>query len=266
MTENLISTKKLTGTRVIKGKKLPRNAGKVHRFIFYPDQKRVAGFETKKSDFLLMFKRRGRFVAINGYYMYEDYAFIRNEKGASGKAAYKALNLYPDDSVLWIGLPVITEDGESVGVVNDVTFALPSGEVQSIEAGPKAMGKLTQGTRTIPVELIKGYSAAAETVETEAAEAEKKKLSPAIIVLTEALAIDIDTEKSIAAQAGKKASAIAGKVGVDSAAVSEKAKSAAQTAGAVASAGAAATGKQLKKAGGMFSAFKDAYNEGRHGE
>jgi len=264
MTENLISAKKLTGTRVIKGKKLPRSAGKVHRFIFYPDQKRVAGFETKKSDFLLMFKRRGRFVSVSGYYMYEDYAFIRNEKGTSGKAAYKALNLYPDDSVLWIGLPVITEDGESIGVVNDVVFVLPSGEVQSIEAGPKAVGKLTQGTRSIPTELIVGYSA--EGGSAEAAETAKKKPSPVLIVASEALAIDIDSEKSIASKAGKTASVIAAKAGVDAAAVSEKAKSAAETAGAVASAGATAAGEHLKKTRGMFSAFKDAYNEGRHGD
>ena len=275
MTENLTSIKKLTGTRVIKGKKIPRSVGKIHRFIFYPGQNRVAGFETKKSDFLLMIKRKGRFVAINGYYMYEDYAFIRKEKSASGKAAYKALNLYPDDAVRWIGLSIETDDGQSVGVVSDVTFALPGGEVQSIEASPKAMGKILQGTRIISAELIKGYSAKGGTALASAesgAEAAKsaktnnKAPSPALIVSNAALDIEVDAEKSIASKAGKKVSAIADKTGIDSAAVAEKAKSAAQTAGALGSAGAAATSKQLKKTRGMFSAFKDAYNDARHGD
>jgi len=267
MTEGLTSIKGLKGTKVIKGKRLPHSVGKIDKFVFFPNRKCVAGFITKQSDFLLLIRRKGRFISINGYYMYEDYAFVRNEKGSSGKAAYKALELYPDDSVQWIGLPVITEDGQSVGVVSDVVFAHPSGEVQSIETSSGAMGKLLKGTRTIPTDLIKGYceegSKALALAEQNSA-SNSKDSRAAILVANEALAISTDSDKALASKAGKKVSTIASNAGIDTAAVSEKAKSAAETAGALASSGVAATGKQLKKTRGMFSAFKDEYNKARH--
>jgi len=277
MTENLTTIKKLTGTRVIKGKRLPHSVGKIRDVVFFPDKKCVAGFVTKQSDFLLLIRRKGRFVSINGYYMYEDLAFIRQEKGTSGKAAYKSLGLDPDVCVLWLGLPIITEDGRSVGVVSDVVFVHQSGEVQSVIASQGTIGKLLQGTRTIPTDLIRGYcaevttalahtdSAHSDTTHTDqGAESENAAPQRAILVSNEALAIEIDSDKTLVSKAGKQVSAIASKAGVDTTAVSEKAKSAVEVAGALASDGAAATSKQLKKTKGMFSAFKDEFDKALH--
>jgi len=266
MTENLTSTKELAGTRVYKGKKIPHKIGKVHDFVFFPNEKRVAGFITKQRDLLLMIKRKGHFVSIKGYYLYEGIAIVRPEKGSTGTAAYKLLDLYPDDCVEWLGLPVVTEDERSVGVVSNVCFVDQSGEVKSIEVSPGALGKLTQGTRSIPTNLIKGYRQAGST--TLALEGQVSSAGTnyktAIVVSNEALDIGVDNEKALVSKAGKMASAVANNAGVDTAAVSEKAKVAAKVTGNLVSSGAAATTKQLKKTKGMFSAFKDEYNKARH--
>ena len=267
MKNNIITIKEMTGTRLIKGKRIPRSIGKIRDVVFYPDKKCVAGFVTKQSDFLFIIKRKGHFVSIKGYYLYEDLAFVQKEKGSRDKAAYKLLGLEPDECVTWLGLPVITEDGRTVGVVSDVAFTHQNGEVQSIEAGPKAVGKLLQGTRTIPTSLIKGYRKVGDTALAPVSdndESNSESTGAAILVSNEAMDIDIDSDKAFVSKVGKQASAVAHNAGVDAAAVSEKAKSAAKTAGAVVDVGVKATGEQLKKTKGMFSAFKEEYNKARH--
>ncbi len=273
MEENLTSIKRLKGIKVFRGKRIPHNLGKIHSVVFYPDRSCVAGFITKRMDFLLMFKRKGHFISIKSYYMYEGLAFARPEKGTIDKAAYKALDLDPDDCVEWLGLPVVTEDGQHVGVVTDVTFAHITGEVRSVEASLGTVGKVLQGSRTIPIALIKGYSKDANkalSLETKSNEAERgdeerpARYAQVILVANEALALDI--ENGVASKAGKKVTEMANNAGVDTAKVSEKAKSVAATAGAIGQAGAVAAGKQLKKTKGMFSAFKEEYDKARHSD
>lgn len=282
------SVKQLTGTKVVKGKRIPRNIGKIREVVFFPDRKRVAGFITKRSDFLLMFKRRGHFISIDGYYLYEGLAFARPQKGSLDDAAYDALGLEPENCVQWLGLPVVTEDGQSVGVVSDVSFIHMNGEVESIKVTPGSLGKLLQGSRTIPTDLIEGFR---KDVGTTLALAEKHKESdtgveagggrskaasrdeaadssdeascPPTAILVSNEALDIEIEDGVVSKAGKRVSEMASNAGVDTAAVSEKARSAAGVAGEVAKGAAVATGKQLKKTKGMLSAFKEEYDKAR---
>ena len=242
------SIKEITGTRVYKGKTPPRCIGKIHDVVFFPDRIRVAGFITRRADLLLMFKRKRHFISIKGYYTYEDLAFVRPKKGSLNKSAYRSLGLDPGDCVQWLGLAVITEDGQSAGVVSDVVFAPQSGEVLSIESSLSAIGKVLQGTRTIPAELVRGFR------------------KNAILVASEALNITVDTDKGLVTKTGKQVSAIASNAGIDTATVSEKAKSAAETAGMAVAGAAVATGKHLEKTSGMFAAFKEEYDKARRGD
>ena len=267
--KNVTTIKELKGIQVKKGKRFPHSIGKIRDVVFYPDRKCVAGFVTKQSDLLLVIRRKGHFVSISGYYMHEDIAFVRQEEGSSGKDAYMLLGLQPDESVKWLGLPIFTESGQSVGTVSDVSFIDQNGEVQSIESSTGALGKLFDGTRTIPVSLIIGYSDEMSTslvsVNTND-ESNSSNSTSFILVSNEALEIAFDTNKAFVPRVGKQVSTIAQNAGVDTAAVSEKTKSAAKTAGAVVHVGTRATAKQLKKTKGMFSAFKDEYNKARHDE
>lgn len=271
MENNTTSIRKLRGTRVKKGNRLPRNFGRIDTAVFFPNEKRVAGFVTTRSTFLILFRRKSHFISINGYYVSDDKVFIRPKKGALDYAAYKALGLYPEEFVYWIDLPVITEDGQDVGIISDVTFVHETGEVTSIEVSPGAMSKFLKTARTIPADMIRIYGEDASDAsslvagkEDSAGEGTVEYPPYAIIVPNEAL--DIETKNAVASKASETVSQLASDAGVDTAAVSEKAKSAAEVAGALATAGAVATGKQLKKTKGMFSAFKEEYNKARHGE
>ena len=52
---------------------------------------------------------------------------IRDVPEATDRAACKALGVDWDSCVLWLGLPVMTEDGQAYGQVGNVTFQPPDG-------------------------------------------------------------------------------------------------------------------------------------------
>ena len=267
MTENLTSIKKMNGTKFIKGKKIPHGIGRIRNVIFYPDRMCVAGFLTHRIDFLLMFKRKRLFVPINGYYMYENLAFVSRKKGPSGKTPYKRPDIDPNICVEWLGLPVLAENGLEVGFVTDVTFVHFTGEVRSIETASGTVGKLVVGVRTIPLNLLKGYFPKGSTnlaLPEYTSIPGMSKSGAIILVANEALYIDTDNDKATVSKAGQKVASMAQNAGVNTTAVAETAKSAAIVAGTVASAGAIAAGKHLEKTRGMFSAFKDEYDKARH--
>ncbi len=67
MASKLITTHELTGVRVVGGKNGTKRIGKVRRFVFHPKEKRCVGFIVKRPDLLWMFRRKDKFVSIEGY-------------------------------------------------------------------------------------------------------------------------------------------------------------------------------------------------------
>ena len=132
MANKLITTDELTGVRVIGGKKGTKRIGKVRRFVFHPKEKRVVGFVVKRPDLLWMFRRKDLFVAVSGYEIEDGRIVVSNDPAATNRAACKALGVDWDACVLWVGLPVMTEDGDALGVVGSVTFDRKTGVVDSV--------------------------------------------------------------------------------------------------------------------------------------
>ena len=67
MAKQLITTSELAGTRVVGGKNGTKRIGKVRSFVFHPKEKRCIGFIVKRPDLLWMFRRKDKFVSIDGY-------------------------------------------------------------------------------------------------------------------------------------------------------------------------------------------------------
>ena len=149
MASKLITTHELTGTRVLGGKKGTKRIGKIRRFVFHPKEKRVIGFVVKRPDLLWMFHRADVFVPIDGYDLVDGRVIIRPDAAASGKAYCKKEGLNWDDCVLWVGLPVMSEDGESYGIVGNVTFNRLTGTVDCFETDNGATSNALLGKRTI---------------------------------------------------------------------------------------------------------------------
>ncbi len=264
MASKLITTHELTGVRVLGGKNGRKRIGKVRRFVFHPREKRCIGFIVKRPDLLWMFRRKDLFVSIEGYDVVDGRIVVRDVPEATGRNACKSLGVDWDACVLWIGLPVMTEDGEAFGIVGDVTFNRLTGAVDSIETDSGATANALLGKRVVPAELVKGFrrgmgAALARTGE-EAGQNDETVLG-AVLVSDDVK--QLAAEGGIAEQAGKATAVVVdkAKTTVDKAkpAVSEAAKKT----GEAVNKGAYATGKQIAKSKTMFSDFKEEYDKAR---
>ena len=234
MASKLITTHELTGTRVLGGKKGTKRIGKIRRFVFHPKEKRVIGFVVKRPDLLWMFHRADVFVPIDGYDLVDGRVIIRPDAAASGKAYCKKEGLNWDDCVLWVGLPVMSEDGESYGIVGNVTFNRLTGTVDCFETDNGATSNALLGKRTIPADMVRGFKrgmgAALANMGAEGMEGD------ATAVAVDKVQTTVDKAKPVVS------------------------KAAAATGEAV-NKGAYATGKQISKSKHMFQDFKAEYDK-----
>ena len=157
MAKQLITTSELAGTRVVGGKNGTKRIGKVRSFVFHPKEKRCIGFIVKRPDLLWMFRRKDKFVSIDGYDIEDGRIVIRNVPEATDRAACKSLGVNWDDCVLWMGLPVMTQDGQDLGLVGSVTFNRLTGTVDSLETNSGATSNALLGKRTIPASMVAGF-------------------------------------------------------------------------------------------------------------
>lgn len=267
MASKLITTHELTGIRVVGGKNATKRIGKVRRFVFHPKEKRCVGFIVKRPDLLWMFRRKDKFVSIEGYDIVDGRIVVRNIPEATDKAACKALGVNWDECVLWVGLPVMTEDGTSLGMVGNVTFNRITGAVDSFDTDSGATANALLGKRTIPADLVKGFrrgmGAALAQVGSEGRETDEVVLGA---MLVDDAAKDLAAEGGVAEKAGAATAVAVDKVHstVDKAkpVVSEAAKKT----GEAVNKGAYAAGKQIAATKGMFSGFKEEYDKARGAE
>ncbi len=264
MASKLITTHELTGVRVVGGKNGTKRIGKVRRFVFHPKEKRCIGFIVKRPDLLWMFRRKDKFVSIEGYDIVDGRIVVRDIPEATDKAACKALGVNWDECVLWVGLPVMTEDGTSLGMVGNVTFNRITGAVDTFDTDSGATANALLGKRTIPADLVKGFrrgmGVALAQVGSEGRETDEVVLGA---MLVDDAAKELAAEGGVAEKAGAATAVAVDKVHstVDKAkpVVSEAAKKT----GEVVNKGAYATGKQIAATKGMFSGFKEEYDKAR---
>ena len=264
MASKLITTHELTGVRVVGGKNGTKRIGKVRRFVFHPKEKRVVGFVVKRPDLLWMFRRKDLFVAVSGYEIEDGRIVVSNDPAATNRAACKALGVDWDACVLWVGLPVMTEDGDALGVVGSVTFDRKTGVVDSVTTDSGATANALLGKREIPANLVKGFrrgmGAALAQTGAEGEESEEVVLG-AILVAEEAR--DIAVEGGLAEKAGEATAVVVDKAHTAVDKAKPVASAAAKKTGEVVNKGAYATGKQIAATKGMFSGFKEEYDKAR---
>ena len=264
MANKLITTDELTGVRVVGGKKGTKRIGKVRRFVFHPKEKRVVGFVVKRPDLLWMFRRKDLFVAVSGYEIEDGRIVVSNDPAATNRAACKALGVDWDACVLWVGLPVMTEDGDALGVVGSVTFDRKTGVVDSVTTDSGATANALLGKREIPAWLVKGFrrgmGAGLAQTGAEGEESEEVVLG-AILVAEEAR--DIAVEGGLAEKAGEATAVVVDKAHTAVDKAKPVASAAAKKTGEVVNKGAYATGKQIAATKGMFSGFKEEYDKAR---
>ena len=258
------STRALTGKRVFGGKSQTSRIGKVERFIFLPTQNVCVGFTVKRPDLALMFHRSDMFVPLDAFSVEDDHIIVDDStKDATGDAAIKRLGINWDKCVMWEGMPLMKESGEAFGTVADIEFSATTGEVISVTSHRGATAQALVGSLVIPAEHIVGFrigigtELAGEWVENEQGEEE---LLRGAIVISDAVGLNF-MQGGIAEAAGHGAARAQDKARRAAESVKPKAEEAAKTTGEAVNKGAFVTGRQIGRAKGMFSAFKEEYDK-----
>ncbi len=267
MAQQLISTKDLTGMKVWiekprkKDPDATKKMGKVRACVFHPQEKRCVGFIVKRPDIAWMFHRKDLFVAYNGYDIVDGAIVVHDAPEATDKGACKALGVNWDDCVLWVGLPVMCQDGTEFGLVGSINYDAKTGAIVSLDVTQGATANTLLGQRHIPVSMIKGfrYGMGAELVFTN--EEEEDAVRGAILV--DDAVKELVVEGGLAERAGEATAVVADKAHHAVESVKPKVSEAAAVAGEAVNKGAYATGRQLKRASGMFSEFKEEYDKAR---
>lgn len=259
MAKRLITTSELVGMRVMGGKNGAKRIGKIRSCVFHPKEKRCVGFIVKRPDLLWMFHRKDKFVSLGGYDFEDGRVVIRDTPDATDRAACRSLGVSWDDCVLWVGLPVMTKDGQGLGMVGSVTFDRASGSVEFLETNSGVTSNALLGKRSIPASLIAGFRRGMGAALSQSAAEGDEVVLGAILVADEAK--DIPTEGGMAEKAGKATAVAADKAQTAVDKVKPVASAAAEKTGEVINKGAYATGKQISKTKTMFSDFKSEYDK-----
>ncbi|WP_288072592.1 PRC-barrel domain-containing protein [Adlercreutzia caecimuris] len=262
------TTGELVGKRVLRDKSTPKKPeavgrlGKVRHCVFHPNQRRFVGFIVKRPDLLWMFRRKDVFVAYNGYDVIDGRIVVLQKPEATDKGACRALGVDYDDCVLWADLPVISEDGTVYGIVGDVSFDPKTGEVRSLTVSQGATANALLGVKEIPGSMIRGFKRGIGTAfAVNGAADEENPVLGAILVGDEVA--ELAAEGGLAAKAGEATAVVADRARETVEAVKPAVSGATKAAGKAVNAGAYATGRQIKRASGMFSAFKEEYDKAR---
>lgn len=260
MADNLITNHDLRGMRVLGGKKGTSRIGKVRRLVFHPRERRVVGFIVKRPDLALMFHRKDLFVQLQGFDFVDGRIVVRQTPDATDKGACKALGVDYDSCVMWEGMPLITESGDTLGMVGTITFDRETGVISTVLADAGATANTLLGKRLIPASLIKGFRrgiGVALSAGNDGAEQEDDEIEyGAILVADEAK--DIPAEGSVAEKAGAATAVAVNKVNTTvKPAVSNAAKKTTQAVGQ----GVRAVGKRAEETKDAFSGFKEEYRK-----
>lgn len=246
-----------------------RKIGRVSAFAFHPIEKKCVGFLVKRPDMALMFHRKDLFVSFDGFDILDGHIVAGSASGAKGKSAQKAIGVDLEDCVIWLGLPVVCEDGTMLGTVGDVLCELESGRVYSLEISKGAATNALLGTLQVFVDEIVGFcfcsaadgAAGASSVGRASASGDR---FPAIAVKDVVKARPV--EGGVAEKAGTATAVIAHNAKQAVEKVKPKAKEAGTAAGEAVNKGAYIAGRQIGRTKGMFSAFKEEFDKALHDE
>ena len=260
-------TSDLQGKRVVevtKKEKL-RKVGKVRSFVFHPSEKRVVGILVRRPDAAMMFHRKDVFVRLGAFSLNDEgWVQIAGCADATNRAAEKALGVDLDECVIWRGMPVMCEDGETLGFVGDISFEFETGTVIEVTLDEGCLTKdALLGRRVVPATEIRGFKKGlGHAVATEDGEWDEEPMLGAILVSDEVKSAE--TKGGLAEKAGASAAVTRAKVRVVKKKAQPKVDEATEKAGEVAEKALFATGRQLGRASGMFSAFKEEFEKARN--
>lgn len=202
---------------------LRKRIGKVSDLVFHPTENRVVGMVVSRPDILFLIRRKDRLLALDRARVLEDRVVV-NGSQAWGNSAAKRLGISWDKSVIWLGMPVVTASGTSLGSVRDGVFDPTDGSINGIGLTAGIAADVTLGTRDLPGTLLKGFDGESVIVSDKVLAIESEGSAAAAAGRGAAIAQDKATKAAVATTKAAKTASAYGKSAVKVAAKSETTK------------------------------------------
>lgn len=153
-----------------------RKIGKIFKTVFDPSGMRVVGYIVRRPDFLWMFKRPEKFLALDAYDAEEGVIHPTMGSKSWDDAAIKRLGIDFDKCLIWEGMDVVTTSGDELGRVDEISFDEETGEVGSFFLDDGGASRALIGSFEIPADLVIGYDPKKQVLRVKA-EASNGKLT-----------------------------------------------------------------------------------------
>lgn len=248
-----------------------KQLGRLRVVIFHPVKNVCIGVLIRRPDIAMMFHRSDVFCALPLFEIDEDGEIILAENYADeSKKFLKSEKINIDACVIWDGMPVQTQSGDTLGTVEKVLVDEISGKLKSILVAQNATSKALLGTREIPESHVIGFEEGSGIKLVSNNETDTG-IEGCILVKNSASDIDLSGGVAeIVAKASVKASQTVKKAGITAkteaakvaSTVKPKISQATKTAEKATQEGAFALGKQIGRTKTAFSEFKDNLSEG----
>jgi len=148
-----------------------KRVGRLVDVLFHPDEPRVVGFVVQRPDILFVIRRKDLMFALDRTKILDDRVLVEGDK-AWGKAAAKRQGFTWDKTVIWAGMPVLTESGKKLGYVRDGIFHEEDGRLNGLGLSGGLTADVTLGVRDIPATMVRGFDGDAVRVSNDAATVE----------------------------------------------------------------------------------------------
>ncbi|MGI6217942.1 MAG: PRC-barrel domain-containing protein [Coriobacteriales bacterium] len=252
---------------VMKGDK-NRKMGKIRYAVFHPTEPRLVGFIIHRHDTAGMIKHDDRFLAYDSFKVRDGRLRASMDKGAWDDGACERLGVDFDKCVVWRGMPVETENGESFGKVEDVSYDETTGKVLGITTDEGPLSNFLIGKCSFEPEMIIVYRDG--RILLTSAAAGKEASGGAAAKAGEAAAKISNSMKEKGPKAAKSMDDAvqkgARKLGEGIGEMKRQGEEASRKHSEIPQEETLsyALGKQLGKARGMFEEFKEEYNKEAH--
>jgi len=193
--------------------------GRVSRVLCHPSDPVVVGVEVQPPNVAYVVSRGPRYIALRGLELGEDGLDEVDLKAWSGGRAEKELGFEWEQTVIWMGMPLVSESGKKLGYVRDASFTLPDGQLGEVLVSQGLTSDVAVGTRQFDGSLLIGFDGSAVRSKDEVATAEYSGGAAA------KAGANVGVAKVVVSETAKTAAAVGGKA-MKAAAASKPAKSA----------------------------------------
>lgn len=147
--------------------------GKIRAVVFHPSKPQAIGAVIKRPDFLLMFKRKERFVALDRFRQVEGGLEVVDQADSWDTAACKRMGVDYDSCIIWDYMPIVTDAGRELGNITDIALDEDTYAIDHVDIAPNSLNRAILGSANIPVNMIRGHKDNAIVVKDEIGEIEE---------------------------------------------------------------------------------------------